>query len=125
MKNTIGKTIAEMMVINVRVSSAVHTDEIELTHASKMFFVSFIVLVLCFSYASQFDLPVEICEHQDRCDHGNDDPNFSRQTGNKTEHSPHRLPDRADNGRPQRFRGVLAARDRRYNVVNTVKFFGC
>lgn len=47
MKNNIGSTIAEMTVISVRVSSAAQTVDIELTHASKMFFMSFICLKSC------------------------------------------------------------------------------
>lgn len=45
MKNTIGRTMAETTVINVLDSNAVQTDDRELIHASKMFFVSFIFIL--------------------------------------------------------------------------------
>lgn len=45
-KKRIGSTIAEMIVISVRVSMAAKTEVTELIHASNMFFVSFI-LVSC------------------------------------------------------------------------------
>ena len=49
-KNMIGNRIAEIIVIQVRVSIAAKTDVSELTHASKMFFVSFIGLFLAASF---------------------------------------------------------------------------
>lgn len=71
MKKIIGSTIAEIIVINVRVSIAAKTEVIELIQAIKIFFVSFI-LVSCqwsvvsgqfFSYLSEYDLSVEVDDH--------------------------------------------------------------
>ena len=46
MKKIIGSTIAEIIVINVRVSMAAKTEVAELIQAIKMFFVSFILVSL-------------------------------------------------------------------------------
>ena len=88
----IGSTIAEMIVIQVRVSMAAKTVERELTQASKIFFVSFInrpfayalfsaiSMDLSFTNPSERDLPVQVCEDHNGRDNRDADPNFSRQT---------------------------------------------
>ena len=45
-----GSTMAETIVIHVRISMAAKTDEIELIHANRMFFMSFISFVRCQSF---------------------------------------------------------------------------
>src|SRR5215217_6521439 len=104
----IGSTIAEMIVISVRASTAAKIDVIELNQASEIFLKSCIVVFSLprLSDPSEHELPVEIDRRQNAGNHRNHQPHFSRYSGNQTDECPNRLPNRAENRGPERLAGI-------------------
>ena len=77
-----------------------------------------------FPYPSQHDLPVEIDRAQNADTHCHHEPNFFRHACKESDHSPHGLPQAADDHCPERL-GRVCPNDHVFdNAFDPVKLFG-